>query len=55
MSQFHFEPDRYLQLMRDAIPVYDELQEEIALATSSVRAQRILDLGGPPLHESDPL
>jgi tRNA (cmo5U34)-methyltransferase len=45
MSQFHFAPDRYLQLMRDAIPVYDELQEEIALATSSVRAQRILDLG----------
>jgi tRNA (cmo5U34)-methyltransferase len=45
MSQFHFAPGRYLQLMRDAVPVYDELQQEIAVATSCVRARRILDLG----------
>ena len=45
MSQFHFTPDRYLQLMRAAVPVYDELQQEMAVATSSVHATRILDLG----------
>ena len=45
MSQFHFTPTSYLELMRDAIPVYDEFEQAIADATRGIRVARILDLG----------
>jgi tRNA (cmo5U34)-methyltransferase len=45
VGQFHFEPARYLQLMHDELPFYDELQDETALATEGVHARRILELG----------
>lgn len=45
MSQWHFEPDSYLAMVRDEIPTYDELQERLAASTRSIPAQRILDLG----------
>lgn len=45
MSQFHFTAGRYLELMRDAVPVYDELQKAIADGTAHIRVKRILDLG----------
>ncbi len=45
MSQWHFDPDSYLAMVRDEIPSYDELQVRLAAATTSVAARRILDLG----------
>jgi tRNA (cmo5U34)-methyltransferase len=44
MSQFHFDPDTYLENMRADIPVFDELQNETARATGE-GAQAILELG----------
>lgn len=45
MSQFHFEPDEYLELIRADVPRFDELQEAVAEATRGVSARRILELG----------
>jgi tRNA (cmo5U34)-methyltransferase len=45
MSQWHFEPDSYLAMVREEIPSYDELQARLAAATSAVPARAILDLG----------
>ena len=45
MGQFHFDPERYLQLMRDEVPRYEELQDETARATEGVTAATILELG----------
>jgi tRNA (cmo5U34)-methyltransferase len=45
VSQFHFDPATYLELIRADIPVYDEFQDAVAEATSDVPARRILDLG----------
>ena len=45
MAQFHDAPARYLALMREAMPAYDRLQDELARATEGVGAARILDLG----------
>ncbi len=45
IGQFHFTPERYLELMHDEVPRYDELQEETARATEGLRAQTILELG----------
>ena len=45
MSQFHFTPDEYLELMHAEVPSYDELQDRLAAATQGVSAERILDLG----------
>ncbi len=44
-GQFHFDPDTYLQMVRSEVPGYDALQEILAEATGSVRAETILDLG----------
>ena len=30
MNQFHFTPERYLELMHEELPRYDELQEQVA-------------------------
>ena len=45
MGQFHFDPERYLQLMHAEVPRYEELQEETARATEGVTAATILELG----------
>ncbi len=45
MSQFHFDPDTYEELMRVEVPLYGTLQDTIASAAEIVRAERILDLG----------
>jgi tRNA (cmo5U34)-methyltransferase len=45
MTQYHFDPDTYLPLIKEDIPGYDELQERVADATSGIDAERILDLG----------
>ena len=44
-GQFHFTPDRYLELMHEEVPRYDELQEETARATEGTPAYKILELG----------
>ena len=45
MPQLHDSPARYLRLMRQALPLYDRLQEEVVLACADVEASRLLDLG----------
>jgi tRNA (cmo5U34)-methyltransferase len=45
VSQFHFDPDRYLKLMREEMPDYDRLQDEVARVSAGLRVRRILDLG----------
>ena len=44
-GQFHFDPDSYETMIRDDIPVYDELQDRLVAASQGVTAGRILDLG----------
>jgi tRNA (cmo5U34)-methyltransferase len=45
MSQFHFTPERYLELMHEDVPRYDELQAETARATAGSGVTSILELG----------
>jgi tRNA (cmo5U34)-methyltransferase len=45
MSQFHFDPDTYMDLMRAEVPAYDRLQEEVAANTQGMAVSRLLDLG----------
>ena len=45
MSQFHFDPDTYMDLMRAEVPAYDRLQEAVAATTEGIAVSRILDLG----------
>jgi tRNA (cmo5U34)-methyltransferase len=45
MSQFHFDPDTYLNLIRAEVPAYDRLQEAVAAATEGITVSRVLDLG----------
>jgi tRNA (cmo5U34)-methyltransferase len=45
MTQFHFDPDTYMDLMRAEVPAYDRLQEAVAASTEGVAASRVLDLG----------
>ncbi len=45
MTQFHFDPESYLELMHDEVRDYDELQEETARATEGFAAESILELG----------
>jgi tRNA threonylcarbamoyl adenosine modification protein (Sua5/YciO/YrdC/YwlC family) len=42
--QFHFDPSTYADMIREDIPVYDRLQDELTTA-SGTGARRILDLG----------
>ncbi len=44
MAQFHWDPDTYLELMREEVPGYDRLQEQATAATGS-GATRVLELG----------
>ena len=45
MSQFHFDPATYLDLMRAEVPAYGRLQEEIAESTLGIDVEVVLDLG----------
>lgn len=45
MSQFHFWPDDYLELMRAEVPAFDELQNRVAAASRGLEVTRILELG----------
>jgi tRNA (cmo5U34)-methyltransferase len=45
MSQFHFHPDDYLDLMHSEVPAYDELQDEVSGAAAGLDVARILELG----------
>jgi tRNA (cmo5U34)-methyltransferase len=45
ISQFHFTPEHYLELMHDGVPRYDELQTAAARATVGNEVRTILELG----------
>ncbi len=45
MSQFHFDPATYLDLMREEVPAYGRLQEAVAAASEGMAVVRVLDLG----------
>jgi len=46
VEQFHFDPERYLELMHAEVQGYDELQEEVARAAAGLTAaEDVLDLG----------
>ncbi|HEY3842060.1 MAG TPA: class I SAM-dependent methyltransferase [Acidimicrobiales bacterium] len=45
MSQFHFDPATYAELMRTEVPLYETLQETVAGETEGVAATSLLDLG----------
>lgn len=45
VGQFHFTPERYLELMHREVPRYEELQDEVARATEGGRVDQILELG----------
>jgi len=45
MGQFHWDPDGYLQMVRDEVPDYDRIQDELARATDGIDARRVLELG----------
>ncbi|HEX6698504.1 MAG TPA: class I SAM-dependent methyltransferase [Solirubrobacteraceae bacterium] len=45
MGQFHWDPDGYLTMVREEVPDYDRLQDEVASATEGIDARRALELG----------
>jgi len=45
MGDPEFTPEHFLALMREEIPLYDELQDETTAATEGIEATRILELG----------
>jgi tRNA (cmo5U34)-methyltransferase len=45
MGQFHWDPDTYVKIVRDEVPDYDRVQDEVARATEGVAARRVLELG----------
>jgi tRNA (cmo5U34)-methyltransferase len=45
VSQFHFTPDEYLDLIRAEVPAFDELQDQVAAAAAGLAPTRILELG----------
>jgi tRNA (cmo5U34)-methyltransferase len=44
VSQYHFDPSRYDDVMRE-IPGFDELQRRVAAATEGMAVERMLELG----------
>src|SRR5262245_52435525 len=44
MPQFHWRPENYLEQIRAAVPLYDELQEQ-AVAAIPFPPERVLELG----------
>lgn len=45
MTQFHFDPATYLDLMSQEVPAYGPLQEAVAAATTGLAVSSVLDLG----------
>jgi tRNA (cmo5U34)-methyltransferase len=45
MSQFHFDPATYMEMMRVEIPLYETLQDTVAAAAEGITVTSILDLG----------
>jgi tRNA (cmo5U34)-methyltransferase len=45
MGQFHWDPDTYVKIVRDEVPDYDRVQDELARATDGVEGRRVLELG----------
>jgi tRNA (cmo5U34)-methyltransferase len=45
VSQYHWDPDSYLELVRSEVPDYEVLQNEVAAATDGIAAERLLELG----------
>ena len=45
MSQFHFDPATYLDMMSQEVPAYGRLQEAVAAATGGLSVSSVLDLG----------
>jgi tRNA (cmo5U34)-methyltransferase len=45
VSQFHFTPDGYLEMIRADVERFDDFQDAIAEATADVEAETILELG----------
>jgi tRNA (cmo5U34)-methyltransferase len=44
-GQFHIDPTTYLELIRADVPRFDELQDEVARATSGLEVAAMLELG----------
>jgi len=44
-EQFHFDPATYLDMVREEVPAYDELQDEVAAASAGPGVERVLELG----------
>jgi tRNA (cmo5U34)-methyltransferase len=45
MSQFHFDPATYMEMMLAEIPLYETLQDTVASAAEGITITTILDLG----------
>ena len=45
MGQFHFTPERYLELMHAEVPQYERVQDEVAAACEGLEVRAILELG----------
>jgi tRNA (cmo5U34)-methyltransferase len=45
VSQYHFDPETYLDLIHEDVPAYDELQARIAGALAGRTIEIVLDLG----------
>ena len=45
MTQFHFDPATYMDLMREEVPAYGRLQAAVARATAGLDVSSVLDLG----------
>ncbi len=45
MRDYHFTPESYLSMMREAVPGYDRLQDETLAATGGVGAKSVLEFG----------
>jgi tRNA (cmo5U34)-methyltransferase len=45
VGQFHFDPASYLELIRGDLPLFDELQDQLAEATARLEVEAMLELG----------
>jgi tRNA (cmo5U34)-methyltransferase len=45
LEQFHFDPATYSAIIREELPVYDQIQDAVGNATADRPSRRILDLG----------
>jgi tRNA (cmo5U34)-methyltransferase len=45
VGQFHFSPERYLELMHNEMPGYEEIQKEVAKAAAGPAVHDALELG----------